>query len=400
MRSELAEISFLKSGFKAEAASPIMVNYDHKMAGEAVTHPKQRVPPLREQHLHKCINGYLEVHNDATALHEADEFVLYCGGKPGLVPALQKPFGKRDKELKAVTLMYARDDIQCRREKTASGSINQIELQLRLTREAPSKPLKQGANYLAWNDGNAIGPIRLPAWGQKDVWMAKRWEKKDIYGPNRFAVGGVGRVVDEHEEDTPASKRARLAASDEEMEPVFFHSAHLHFYEDEVQMGNYSAIVDFTPGQGYLLWVAISAGIPSVGLCMTVEHKQRLLLHLLSLSLQAMSTEGHDHYEPRLEALLKEHGDAELAALVKKPGQPRKSRGFCKAKGKARPRKLNKEKKCSAGSKSEGSEEEKSAEASADEEEEEDKTTKKGSGDPAEKKLLETLKRLNAGKQA
>ena len=46
---------------------------------------------------------------------------------------------------------------------TASGAINQMEPQLRITTDFPNKPLKQGSNYKSWNDGNGFGPIRLAA---------------------------------------------------------------------------------------------------------------------------------------------------------------------------------------------------------------------------------------------
>ena len=74
----------------------------------------------------------------------------------------------------------------------------------------------------------------------------------------------------------PPTKRARLAASAEEVEPVFFHCPHKDFYEDELTISNSSAVVDFTPGQGYLLHVAIAHDIPCIGFCMTAEHKVRL----------------------------------------------------------------------------------------------------------------------------
>ena len=120
LRAIFNEITFLKGKTK-DAVSPILVNYDHKMAAESVTNPRQRVAPLRKGHLQKLLGSYLEVHNaggdSCNELHPTDEVVLYCGGKPGLLPSLQKPFDKRKREVKSVTLMYVRDDMQARREK-------------------------------------------------------------------------------------------------------------------------------------------------------------------------------------------------------------------------------------------------------------------------------------------
>ena len=233
------------------------------------------------------------------------------GGKPGLVQTLQKPFEKRKKEVKTVIMMYSRDDMQCRREKTPMGSINQIETQLRITAEVSVKPLKQGMNYKCWNDGNGFGPIRLPAWGAKNTMMAPRSEKKAIFAEMRIPVGGVGRIWEEPVHESAQAKRRRLAASPDEVEPVFFHCPSKHFFEDEFTMSNCSAVVDFTPGPGYLLYSAIHANVPSVGFCISKQHHERLRMHLIAMTLADMSTEGNDGYEPRFEKLLQDHGDAE-----------------------------------------------------------------------------------------
>ena len=127
--------------------------------------------------------------------------------------------------------------------------------------------------------------------------------------------------------EPPPAKRARLAATADEVEPVFLHCPHKDFHEDEVTMSNASAILEFTTGPGYLLYAAVKKGIQAVGICMTDHHMKRADLHLLGMTLSAMATEGDDMYEPRLEALLKEHGD-----LGGVPGRPA---GVQKPKGRA-----------------------------------------------------------------
>ena len=62
---------------------------------------------------------------------------------------------------KHVTVMYLRDDVHTRRERTKCGCVNQLETQVRVTAKATTKPLKQGSHYGAWNDGNAIVGVRL-----------------------------------------------------------------------------------------------------------------------------------------------------------------------------------------------------------------------------------------------
>ena len=176
-------------------------------------------------------------------------------------------------------------------------------------RPSPRSLSKKGPNYGAWSDGNAIGPVRLPAWGAVETMMASKADKKTLLGPFRTPVGGPGRVVDDMEDDTPAAKRARLANSEDESEPIFLHSADLRFYQDEVIMGSYGGVVDFTPGQGYLLWAAVSQKVPCVGFCMSPTHKERVRLHLLTLALKEMAMEGTPSYEPRLQTLIAESGD-------------------------------------------------------------------------------------------
>ena len=166
-------------------------------------------------------------------------------------------------------------------------------------------------------------------------------------------------------------------------------------------MSNCSAVLDFTPGQGYLLHYAVQGNVPSVGFCLSEEHKARLEMQLLSLTLQDMCTEGSESYEPRLDQLLKEHGDAEgLPTPTKSAPQKPKS----KAKSKANAAKKRARKPRTADSEQGDSEDD----GCQPEEDEEQDTPEQKDGvggakpppeaaDPAEAKLLSVLNRLNAG---
>ena len=201
--------------------------------------------------------------------------------------------------------------------------------------------------------------------------------------------------------------------------PQFFHNAHKQFYEDEFTMSNASAVVDFSPGQGYLIHCAILANVPSVCFCISEAHKTRLQDHLLSMTLQGMSTEGSESYEPRLDKLLKEYGDAE-GFPAPKPTQTQKPKATAKAKAtlktKIKGLTLSKKqrRKTAAASKPTGEgaagaddepDDEQAGEEHADSELEEGEELDDGEArdgvqpikDPAEQKLLDTLKRLNAG---
>ena len=134
LKKALGEIAILKA--PATADSPIYINYDHKLAGEAATHPKQRIPPFREAHLTKCLRAWMEHRGGGQPedpLHIADEYVLTDGGKPGLHKDLTKIFKNKQHEVKLVTMMYMRDDVKACREKTKGGAVNQIEGKLHIT---------------------------------------------------------------------------------------------------------------------------------------------------------------------------------------------------------------------------------------------------------------------------
>ena len=262
--------------------------------------------------------------------------------------------------------------------------MSQVETALHITKSAVDKPSKKGPNYGAYHDGNAIGPLRLPAWGASDNMMAKVSDKKAIFGALRKEVGGRGRVVEE-QDDTPAAKRARLAASQDELEPVFLHSAGLGYYEDEIFMGNYSGVIDFTPGQGYLVWAAIQNKIPVVAFCMSPNHREMLRIHLLSLALKQMAKEGSPSYEPRLHALIADSGDATLPTPKAKagPNRPRPGRA--------------------SGTRTKKVKQEEEDPDDAEEEPEEPQAAEEPPADPAkavesaaEAKLLATLNKLNA----
>ena len=207
--------------------------------------------------------------------------------------------------------MYLRDDVHTRRERTKCGCVNQLETQVRVTAKATTKPLKQGSHYGAWNDGNAIAGVRLCDNTSPMVMTGDRDSKKELFGPHRFPVGGVGRVDDdEYTAASPAAKRSRVMFTTD-IEPVFYHSANLHFFMDEVQTGCYSAVVDFIPGQGYLAWAASLRSVPALSVCLTATHKLMLYLHMINLCLLNMATDGSELYDAKFVAILAAHGNRE-----------------------------------------------------------------------------------------
>jgi len=208
---------------QATPESPIYVNYDHKVAGEATTNPKQRIPPFKDWHQAKCLQAWMELRGGGQPedpLHIADEYVITDGGKPGLHKELVKIFKGKQHEVTHVTMMYLRDDVQARREKTRQGSVNQVEGQLRVKPFIVEKPVRVGPHYGASSDGNAIGMIRLPAWGSTEALMVTPATKSELFGKDRrWEVGGLGRLEVSELPPPHQSKKVRFDLEDEE--PAF-----------------------------------------------------------------------------------------------------------------------------------------------------------------------------------
>ena len=196
----------------------------------------------------------------------------------------------------------------------------------------------------------------------------------------------------------------------QETEPVFYHTPCFDFFDDEVLTSGASAIMDFTPGAGYLLWAAVLRGVPAVGVCMSEQHKEMLTNHLLSMALKAMTDESSDLHDPRLVELLGNHGETAVASAIAAAAAKAKAavKGKAKAKGKGKGKAKSKAKPKVAAE----SEEEEDPEL--DEEEGEavavagspstaagsqgEGTTPTSSSSPAEARLLAKLAAMSGGR--
>ncbi len=119
---------------------------------------------------------------------------------------------------------------------------------------------------------------------------------------------------------------------------LFFHTPDFNFYDDEVVMSGASAIMDFTPGAGYLLWSAVLRGVPALGVCMTDVHKEVLYNHMVGLCLLGMADEGSDLHDPRFCVALGEHGETKGSGCqpAKAKAAPAKAKSAPKSKAKAK----------------------------------------------------------------
>ena len=160
--------------------------------------------------------------------------------------------------------------------------------------------------------------------------------KSKLFGKTRrWEVGGLGRLENSA---LPSGKKARLSDQPEHEEPAFVHTPCFKFFDDEVVTSGASAIMDFTPGAGYLLWAAVLRGVPAVGVCMSEVHREVVYNHLLGLCLQAMADEGVDLHDPRFIETLGQHGETAAAAAIAKAVAKAKAKASAagKAKGKSK----------------------------------------------------------------
>ena len=333
LRDALGKASIIKTSSSAD--SPMVIHYDTKLAGEAATHPKQRVPPFKDWHQSRCLKAWMGVRGGCQPddpLHVADEYIITDGGKAGLMQSLTKLFKTKQHEVRPVTVMYLRNDMVARRERCKDGSVNQIERYYHVTEAIPDKPVRIGTHYGAASDGNAIGMVRLAA---SDTMMGTPTQKTAIFadGARRWDVGGPGRFDDAAIQET-AAKKARLTARGEEVaEPVFWHSPHADFYEDLLGMSGATGLVDFTPGAGLFLLACVIKGTPSLGVCMSQAHLDAVYHHMVWRTLAEMATEGGRLHDPRFAKLLCDHGENNATAATPTVDAP-KAKG--KAKGKAK----------------------------------------------------------------
>ena len=104
-----------------------------------------------------------------------------------------------------------------------------------------------------------IGPVVLAP--PKVQWQATRADKKLIFGPGR----------------KPAAKARR---ADDLVEPVFFHSMPVAFYQELLDVFSLSGVIGLSPGEGACALACMRKMLPYVGIALTEQHSARLMAHL------------------------------------------------------------------------------------------------------------------------
>ena len=155
--------------------------------------------------------------------------------------------------------------------------------------------------------------------------------KKAVYGARGLiAVGGRGEVVDDNDEesdgaDDAASSSATKRRTDDTRELAFFHALPSTFWEEVLYDYQIGAVIDVAAGDGSLALAALRARIPYTGVCLTEEHKSKLLSRLKDLLCAGAVRAGDKWYDPTLAKAL-------VQATKSQEGEP-------SAKAKAKPKK-------------------------------------------------------------
>lgn len=81
---EASEIGKLRGS----SSEPIGIIYDPKLSGEAITRPRIRLPPFKEENCRSLVRAVLSARESPTEINSGDVYVFFDGGKTGLSSAL------------------------------------------------------------------------------------------------------------------------------------------------------------------------------------------------------------------------------------------------------------------------------------------------------------------------
>ena len=172
-----------------------------------------------------------------------------------------KAFQSKDKASNTFTILKDLASVGPRRHGRVQhvGDAKQTETMLVLSRNQINLPPVKYQVYQGDTDGCAIGPVVLAP--PKLQWQATRADKKLISGPGR----------------KPAAEAPR---TDDLVEPVFFHSMPVAFYQELLDAFSLSGVIDLSPGEGTRALACMRKMLPYVGITLTEQHSARLMARL------------------------------------------------------------------------------------------------------------------------
>jgi hypothetical protein len=314
--------------------------YDTKACGEAKSRAHARLPPVRDDHLHKLIGGAIRTRGtpDSTAaLNPRDLYLILDGGRSDI----EKPFnqcflGDDGKVLgrsrRTIFLTYSEDGPH-RRRMRGFTAINQVERLLATSLKTLQLQERPRLHFKGTNRGNYIGDLVV----DRDITEFKlpRIDKKAVYGPhntlnvNPGGPAGLLEVDDCNADGDPEE--------DTDIVPVFYHTMPNSFYQELIHSFCGKGVVHLTCGNGEFALACIEQRVPYVGMCFTEAHVQTLSEYLTNRVFEAMQHEGHPLYQATMVVQLGSlPSDATGPEGSGGPGAKAKAKAAAKAEAKAK----------------------------------------------------------------
>ena len=275
--------------------------------------------------------------------------MIFDGGKPGLTTKLLAPWRPKsnkkvldaedaaedddhddmdvDGNAKAhivqsqLNIGYDADSIAARR-KLVRGTmvLKQMEGAHIMSHNKISLPEKAWGHYPGTNMGDTLLGVALPAYDASEVWKLTWKHKKSLYG-KKHLVAVCGKTLNMG----PLDKR-----HDDKVEPVCYNPTPALMYEAICKGFFVKFIIDLTPADSTIGWMAILKNINYIGICYTEEHCNLLFQRFLDMMKVEMAIASNTNiYNPTYAMAIGKKTEAEKNPKPKPKG---------KTKPKARPK--------------------------------------------------------------
>ncbi|CAE7474778.1 unnamed protein product [Symbiodinium natans] len=283
----------------------VLVLYDVTRAGEASSRPHLRPPPLRDEHLKRCIKGALEglqpAQNVLPQIPEKAAFFFIdrnLGSAGNASKAFVDDGGKVIPKVK--TQLYVLTTEQSERQvKARVKGIATLSTMLSMnvfSQKTLEVVAKDHLHVPGSTASDCLGPFeRTPP---ESLWKVKHASKSDLLGKALIAVGGTvdgdpGPEVD------PGPKPSSMV-------PFCWHGLPTEFYEELHHSFSGAGWVDLTASDPVLPMTAIRLRKSYFGLCHTPEHKELLEKQLANQVFRAMQHPSDPLFEQGLRDALPE----------------------------------------------------------------------------------------------
>ena len=337
----------------------VMYVFDQKKYGESQQRPELRQPPFREGPYNRLVQTLLQSRRASTTqegdaadetssmLNPGELAMIFDGGKPGLTTKLVTPWRPKsnkkvldaedaaedddhddmdvDGNAKAhivqsqLNIGYDADSIAARR-KLVRGTmvLKQMEGAHIMSHNKISLPERAWGHYPGNNMGDTLLGVALPAYDAPEVWKLTWKHKKSLYGKKHLvAVGGKTLNMG------PLDKR-----HDDKVEPVCYNPTPALMYEAICKGFFVKFIIDLTPADSTIGWMAILNNINYIGICYTEEHCNLLFQRFLDMMKVEMAIASNTNiYNPTY-----------AMAIGKKTEEKPKPKPKGKTKPKAKPK--------------------------------------------------------------